>query len=217
MTKWYKEQSSNMSLRNLLETQPQHLSKSHRSVLFSGWNVLPITTKAKKFNFKAPTPNWQQKVETATRTPVSSPTAQPVRSERQQVISECCHLSLSAAKTSLRWRETHLSHTLATHSVLCQRTLRAQTTPSKRHTHQGLPLESMCSVSDRIEWNLIENAPRPTPKKKEEGGSEGEKKARDSKCETESEWTIQRSHRKINESVNSSLCWGKRTLVFEGW
>ncbi len=88
----------------------------------------------------------------------------------------------------------------------------------KRHppsdTHQGPPLESMCSVSDRIEWNLIENTPPPQAKKEGKGGW---KKARDSKCETESEWTIQRSLGKINESLNSSLCWAKCALVFERW
>lgn len=107
---------------------------------------------------------------------VSFQTAQPVRIKRQQVISECCHLSLSAAETSLRWRGTHLSNR---HSALCQRTQCAQTTSSKRHTHQGPALESMCSVSDRIEWNLIENTPPPHAKKRREGGGvAGEKKAK---------------------------------------
>lgn len=106
---------------------------------------------------------------------VSFQTAQPVRIERQQVISECCHLSLSAAETSLRWRGTHLSNT---HSVLCQRTLCVQTTSSERHTHQGPPLESMCSVSDRIEWNLIENTPPPQAKNEGKGGWAGEKKSK---------------------------------------
>ncbi len=106
---------------------------------------------------------------------VSFQTAQPVRIERQQVISECCHLSLSAAETSLRWRGTHLSNT---HSVLCQRTLCAQTTSSERHTHQGpTAREHVLRLwQNWMKSNWKYPPPTPSQKRRERGVSGREKK-----------------------------------------
>lgn len=185
------------------------------------WNVLSFMPK-KNLNFKATplTPNWQQKVEA-----------------EMGVCLECicvCHfkpLNLLGSRGSKSFlsaviclcqppkrvwdEEGHISqtHTLSSAKgpVCANDILRATHTPGTTAWEHVLRLWQNWMKSN---WKY---PPTPSQKRRERGVKGGRKKARDSKCETESEWTIQLSLGKINESLNSSLCWAKCALVFERW